>query len=249
MDLTIAHISYVLVVFLLAGAVKGVVGLGLPTISLALVAVIFGLKEAMVLLLVPSLVTNFWQGIFGGQLVNLLRRTWPMLAALSVVTWVTTGIMLKSDAAVLSTALGAVLLLYSGASLVTPQVAAPGRREIWMSPLVGALTGVTTGFTGTFVVPGVLYLQALRLGKDGLVQAMGICFTTATLALGVSLAVRGFMPTDLGLLSMASMVPAIIGMVIGQKIRDKLPEAKFRQVFFVTLLVLGGWITARSIGI
>ena len=247
MDLTLTHIAYVLGVYLLAGIVKGVVGLGLPTISLVLVVAIFGLKEAMVLLLVPSLVTNLWQGIFGGQLITLLHRIWPMLAALSVVTWFTTGIMFKSDAGLLSIALGLVLLFYAGVSLATPQIPKPGRREVWMSPLVGALTGVSTGFTGTFVVPGVLFLQALRLGKDGFVQAMGICFTTATLALGVSLAVRGYMPADLGLLSIASVIPAILGMIFGQKVREKISETKFRRVFFATLLFLGAWMIVRPV--
>ena len=76
---------------------------------------------------------------------------------------------------------------------------------------------------------------------------MGICFTVATLALGLSLNGRGFMPTDLGMLSAVAVAPAIVGMIVGRKIRDKLPEAKFRKIFFVALLVLGGWILVRSI--
>jgi uncharacterized membrane protein YfcA len=240
-------IAYVLVVYLLAGMVKGVVGLGMPTISLALIAALFGLKEAMVLLLVPSFVTNFWQGVTGGQLVAILRRIWPMLAVMCSTTWFATGIMLRSDAKLLSACLGGVLIIYAAISLATPQIAPPGRRETWMGPFVGFLTGISTGFTGTFVVPGVLYLQALGLGKDGLVQAMGICFTAATLALGLSLNGRGFMPNDLGLLSAAAVLPALAGMVLGRKIRDRLPEAKFRKIFFIALLILGAWILARSV--
>ena len=64
---TVGFIVYVLAVYLAAGMVKGVVGLGLPTISLALIAAVFGLKEAMVLLLAPSLVTNAWQAVSGGR--------------------------------------------------------------------------------------------------------------------------------------------------------------------------------------
>ena len=154
-------IVYVLAVYFIAGMVKGVVGLGLPTISLALIAAVFGLKEAMVLLLVPSFVTNFWQGVTGGQLLVILKRTWPMLAVLCGTTWFATGIMVRSDAYLLSASLGGVLILYAAISLATAQIPPPGRRETWMAPLVGFLTGVTTGFTGTFVVPGVLYLQAL----------------------------------------------------------------------------------------
>ncbi len=67
--------------FLFAGGVKGVVGLGLPTISLALLAASVGLREAIALMLVPALVTNLWQGLTGGAFVALLRRLWPMLLA------------------------------------------------------------------------------------------------------------------------------------------------------------------------
>ena len=240
-------VAYVLAVYLVAGAAKGVVGLGLPTISMALVAAAFGLKEAMVLLLAPSLATNVWQAVAGGRLVEIVRRIWPMLAMLCVATWFSAGVMLRSDAALLSALLGAVLVVYAGIGLATPQVAAPGRREAWLSPAVGLATGVSTGLTGTFAVPGVLYLQALRLGKDGLVQAMGICFTTATLALGLSLGGRGSVPADLAWLSAAATVPALAGMALGRRVRDRLPEALFRRVFFVALLLLGVWIAGRAL--
>jgi uncharacterized membrane protein YfcA len=240
-------IGYVLSVYFLAGIVKGVVGLGLPTISLALIAAVFDLKEAMVLLLVPSVATNFWQGVSGGQFLALLKRIWPMLTMICVTTWFATGVMVGSDGAVLSAMLGGVLIVYAIVSLFTQQIPPPGRWENWLSPLIGVATGISTGFTGTFVVPGVLYLQALGLGKDGLVQAMGICFTVATLALGLSLGGRGVMSTELGVLSIAAVAPAVLGMVLGRRVRKRLPEARFRRIFFVALFILGGWILGRSL--
>ena len=60
--------------FLLAGFVKGVVGLGLPTISLALLTVLLDLPTAMALLVVPAFSTNLWQGFIGGHLALLSRR-------------------------------------------------------------------------------------------------------------------------------------------------------------------------------
>ena len=75
--LELSTIAVVVATFLLAGAVKGVVGLGLPTISLALLTVAFDLTTAMVLLLVPSFVTNLWQAVSGGKLRAVCLRTWP----------------------------------------------------------------------------------------------------------------------------------------------------------------------------
>jgi hypothetical protein len=63
--------------FFIAGGVKGVIGLGLPSVSLALLTATLGLYEAMAILLVPSFVTNLWQAVVGGELRAILARTWP----------------------------------------------------------------------------------------------------------------------------------------------------------------------------
>ena len=178
---------YVLAIYCLAGCVKGVVGLGLPTISIALVATVLGLKEAMVLLIIPSLVTNLVQAIVGPSLNAILKRIWLFLVALCLFTWLATGVLVKTDPSILTFSLGLILITYSTVSLANIRIADPQNKEKWLSPIFGGMTGISTGLTGTFVVPGVLYLQALGLEKNSLVQAMGICFTTATLALGLSL--------------------------------------------------------------
>ena len=73
--------------FLLAGFVKGVVGLGLPTISLALLTALLDLPTAMALLVVPAFCTNIWQGFIGSHLALLSRRLWPLLLAVIPCVW------------------------------------------------------------------------------------------------------------------------------------------------------------------
>ena len=239
-------ILYVLAIYCLAGCVKGVVGLGLPTISIALVATVLGLKEAMVLLIIPSLVTNLVQAMAGPSLNIILKRIWLFLIALCLCTWVATDILVKLDSSILTFALGLILITYATVSLVNIKISIPQKKEKWLSPIFGGMTGISTGLTGTFVVPGVLYLQALGLEKNDLVQAMGICFTTATLALGLSLGGHGLMSGELTVVSAVAVLPALLGMKIGSYVRHSLPEPTFKKVFFVALLILGLWITFRS---
>ena len=80
-------IAAVTVIFLIAGAVKGVIGLGLPTISLALLTLIFDLPTAMATLLLPSFVTNLWQAMVGGNGRRLLNRLWPFLLPAMLLVW------------------------------------------------------------------------------------------------------------------------------------------------------------------
>lgn len=234
--------------FLLAGLVKGVIGLGVPTVSLALLAATLGLQPAMALLLFPAFVTNLWQGLVGGHLRPLLRRLWTLLLAVCLATWLGVWLLSALEASLLSALLGALLCLYAALSLVRPQVRQPGRHETWLSPLVGGVNGLLTGMTGSFVVPGVLYLQALGLARDALIQAMGLLFTVSTLALGLSLGDRQLLSSDLALLSAAAVAPALLGMLLGQRVRQRLSETVFRKVFFAALLLLGAYIVVRAAG-
>ena len=240
------------VTFLVAGLVKGVIGLGLPIVSLGLLMAILGLKPAIALLLLPSFVTNLWQGIVGGEFLSITRRLWTLLIAVCITTWLGVRVLANADAALLSALLGVLLCVYSVLSLLRPRLLLPrppglGKSEIWLSPMIGGINGILTGMTGSFVVPGVLYLQALALPRETLIQAMGILFTVSTVALALSLSDQRLLSMELGALSTGAIIPALIGMVLGKKVRQGLSEPAFRKFFFVSLLLLGVYIVLKSV--
>lgn len=234
--------------FLIAGAVKGVIGLGLPTVSLALLTVAIDMPSAMGLLLVPSFVTNAWQAVVGGAGKAILRRLWPFLLMATVTVWLGATALTRIDLSLLSALLGALLVTYGSLSLAGVRLSITLGQEIWVGPLIGTVNGVLTGMTGSFVVPGVLYLQAIGLSRDQLIQAMGMLFTASTLALAAALQGNNLLSIELGAMSAAALVPAVIGMMLGQRIRRKLSEPLFRRLFFVSLLMLGGYIIINAFG-
>jgi uncharacterized membrane protein YfcA len=236
------NILIIALTFILAGFTKGVTGLGLPTVSLGILTVFFGLKDAMVLMLVPSFVTNVWQGLDGPYLKAVLRRFWALLVVGFAGTWATAGLIARADAALLSATLGILIAVYAALGMSPVKIPEPTRHEAWLSPVTGGVTGALTGLTGSFVVPAVLYFQSLKLPREELVQAMGVWFSAATLALGLALGWQSLLPLDQGLASGAALVPAAFGMVAGQQLRKRLSEAVFRKVFFTALLALGLYI-------
>ena len=234
--------------FLIAGTVKGVIGLGLPTVSLALLTVAVGLPEAMALMLMPSFITNVWQSMVGGNGTVILRRLWPFLLTAALMVGAGSVALTQLDLHWLSALLGGLLITYAAVSLAGYRFEIAVGQEVWIGPLAGSVNGILTGMTGSFVVPGVMYLQAIGLPRDMLIQAMGMLFTVSTLALAIALQDNGFLTVELGSLSMAALLPAIIGMVIGQRFRRRLPELLFRRVFFIALLLLGVYIIASALG-
>jgi uncharacterized membrane protein YfcA len=240
-------IILVTLTFLLAGFVKGVIGLGLPTVAIGLLGLVMLPAEAAALLVVPSLVTNLWQLFAGPRFGALVLRLWPMLLTICLGTWAGTGLLTGGSAGRATAALGAALVLYALVGLTRLQLHVPRRWERPLSPAIGLSTGLVTAATGVFVLPAVPFLQALGLDKEDLIQALGLSFTVSTLALAAGLAHDGaFGGATLGRSALA-ILPALAGMAIGQWVRLRVRPEMFRRCFFAGLLVLGTDLLIRGL--
>lgn len=233
--------------FLAAGFVKGVVGLGLPTVAIGLLSVAMPPAAAAAMLIIPSLVTNLWQTIAGPYLRALLRRLAPLLLTTGFGTVSSIGILTGESAGLANGVLGAVLIVYAAMGLGGVRFVVRPGAERWLSPLMGFLTGLITGTTGVFVLPIIPYLNSLGLAKDELIQALGLAFTVSTVALAAALAIAGeFAAVDIGS-SLLAVLPALAGMWVGQRLRGRIQAEAFRRWFFIGLILLGIYMLGRSL--
>lgn len=238
--------ALVAAVFVFAGVVKGVIGLGLPTLSMALLALWMPPAEAAALLIVPSLVTNVWQLRPWRSVVPVARRLCGMQLGIVAGT-LAGGWWFGAPAGAGATiALGVALAAYAAWGLLGRSVPMSKQSQRWLGPVTGALTGAVTALTGVFVLPAVIYLQALDLSRDELIQAMGLSFTTSTVALAVALAGQHGYSAPLAGASLAMLVPALCGMAVGQRVRSRLSMQIFRRCFFIGLALLGAYMVARG---
>jgi hypothetical protein len=238
---------FIAAVFTLAGFVKGVIGLGLPTISMGLLALVMPPVEAAALLVVPSLLTNVWQMWTGPWLAAVTVRLWPMMLAVCAGTWVASGLMTGSYTSAATAILGFTLALYAASGLLAVRLDVPGRHEWWLGPTIGAVTGIITAATGIFVIPSVPYLQAIGLEKDQLVQALGLSFTVSTLALAANIVRAGALNVSMLGTTLVALTAAVGGMWLGQYLRYRLQPPLFRRCFFIGLLALGLYLSAGAI--
>ncbi|TWI63444.1 hypothetical protein IP91_03414 [Pseudoduganella lurida] len=234
------NLLYICAVFALAGFVKGVTGMGLPTVAMALLGLVMPPLQAAALLVVPSLFTNVWQMLARRGLYEVWLRLRPMLLGVCGGTLVGGALFAQADGKGL---LGIALVLYALLGLSTWRWQVRPGQESWLGPIVGAATGLLTGATGVFVIPAVPYLQALGLDKEELVQAMGLSFTVSTLALAVTLTTHGAWEPAAAGMSFAAQLPALAGLLLGERLRLLLKPALFRRCFFVTLFALGAHLS------
>jgi len=240
-------LSIVIFAFALAGLVKGVIGLGLPTVAIGILGLVMPPAQAAAILVVPSLVTNIWQLAAGPRFGALLKRLWPLLAGICAGTWAGTMMFAGVGIAWASIALGIALIAYAVIGLAAVRFHVPPRMEPWLSPIIGVATGIVTSATGVFVVPAVPYLQAMELEREDLIQALGLNFTVSTIALAGGLLHGGLLKPGIAGLAVLALVAAMAGMFLGQKLRSRIHPEVFRRCFFIGLLLLGAHLAIRGL--
>ncbi len=234
--------------FFVAGLVKGTLGLGLPTIVLGVLAAPLGLKEAIGLMLLPSLLANLWQGLLGGALLDLLRRFWSFFLVAVCGIGIGVAILAGGRDEVLLGLLGLVLCLYTGLHLSGRKLPPPRpEQERWLGPITGGLGGLMFGMTGVFIIPAILYLQALGLKRDILIQAMGISFVIITVTIGIFMSGQRILALSQILMSAIAILPMAAGLAIGRHYRDVIPEGIFSRVIMIALFLNGLHLIFRAL--
>ncbi|ENW20481.1 sulfite exporter TauE/SafE family protein [Acinetobacter haemolyticus] len=237
-------LAIIVLVFAFAGMIKGMIGLGLPAVSMGLLTIAMSPFQAAALLIVPSMVTNIWQLFAEGQVWAFIRRFWSLLLGIVIGSvWSFLPTLNQSHGQSSELLLGSMLAIYGLYGLCVNKLPQLTAHERWLSPVIGYLGGAVTVATGVIIIPVVPYLQSLQLKRDELVQALGLTFTVSTICLAVFLHHNPMSGVVLDYrLSILALLAALIGMWFGKKIRYQLDEQKFRRIFFMGLVALGGYM-------
>ncbi|SDI40829.1 MULTISPECIES: sulfite exporter TauE/SafE family protein [Bradyrhizobium] len=235
------------VAFLLAGFVKGALGLGLPTVSMGLLAVSMPPAQAIAIVIVPAIVTNIWQTFGGPYLRDILRRLWPLLIGTAAGIWLNGGALTGPYARYTAIVLGLLLAINAIIALSKFSFSVAPQSEKWVGGIVGVVTGMISAASGVQVIPSVPYLQAIGMEKEELIQALGVFFTVATLALGFNLTSEGLLTAATAVPGAVAMVCSFAGMFVGQAVRTRLRPDIFRIWFQVAMILLGVYLAGNAL--
>jgi uncharacterized membrane protein YfcA len=233
--------------FLLAGFVKGALGLGLPTVAMGLLAVSMPPAQALAIVIVPAIVTNIWQTFVGPYLRDIIRRLWPLMIGTVVGIWLNSGMLTGPYARYGAVILGVLLVIYAIIGLSSFSFHVARRNEKWVGGIVGVVTGLVSATTGVQVLPSMPFMQAIGMEKDELVQALGVFFTVATVSLAFNLTSAGLLTAATALPGAVAMAAAFAGMFVGQAVRSRLDPEAFRKWFLIAMIFLGIYLAGSAL--
>jgi uncharacterized membrane protein YfcA len=245
--MTDSFLALIAAAFLLAGFIKGVLGLGLPTVAMGLLAVTMPPGQAIAIVIVPAIVTNIWQTFVGGYFRDILRRLWPLMAGTVIGIWLNGGLLTGPYAAYGTVVLGVLLVIYAIIGLNKLSFKVAPHNEKWIGGIVGLVTGVISAATGVQVIPSMPFMQAIGMEKDELVQALGVFFTTATIALAFNITAAGLLTAATALPGAVAMAASFTGMLIGQAVRTRMQPELFRRWFLISMILLGLYLAGNAL--
>jgi len=231
-----AYIAGILLSLLLAGAVKGTIGIGTPIVGVPLLSLFLDIPSTLMLLSVSLVLTNIPQALEGGRTGEALRSLLPVIAGLVPGIFIGARTIAYVDARTASGITGSALLLISILMLASPKFRMTPGSSRWIGFTAGFLGGILTGVAaiGAPLVFAYLLAKGLQPREFTKQASLFLVFSSSLLAIALTGA-RTFDTGDL-LVSMAALVPVGIGMIFGRIVRDRIPPRLFKNFVLAAVM-------------
>lgn len=235
-------LSFLLVIavaMMAGGLVKGLIGIALPMVSIAILSSAIDVRLALGIITIPIVLTNFWQAYHAGRPMETLRRFWLLLLCMVVCIWLGTHLVVRLPAQALYAVIGTVIVVFTTTSYFTPSWTLPARAQAWVAPLAGALSGLLGGISTIWGPPLVMYFMMIRLPKDAFIRTTGLVWSAASIPLLAGYVQNGIVDAEVARLSAAACVPGFVGLWVGQWLRAYIEPEVFRKVLVFVMFFIG----------
>jgi uncharacterized protein len=240
--LYVEHASIIAAVacsLIVAGLLKGIIGVGMPIVALPLLSLFIDIQSAAMLLSMPLILSNLPQGLEGGKTGRCLMQLMPVIFGMIPGLALGVRVLLALDANVAKIIAGLVLMGVGGVTLLAPKLQLASRLVL--------PTGIACGFFGGFrggiaAMPGPLvfiFLLAKGLRGQAFTKEASLYLVVSASLLAILLtASRQFSWLDVGV-STAAMLPVVLGMYVGQRMRDRIAPETFKTLVLIAVIAAG----------
>ncbi len=236
----------VVVCLLLAAFVKGTTGMGFQLIATPMVALLLGIRSAVAVLIVPSMLMDIAQVVRKGFSYSLFNRFFWLLLLSVVGVFLGTKLLVTLPLWILNLSLGGIVLLFVLFNCFQLNFCVPSSWERFLSPVVGFASGFLNGMTNVSGPPFAAYLFSLNLPKADFVKAISAIFIVTRVGQLVALSTWNLFTLPMLRLSLGLTFFILVGFYTGLKTHDRINQRTFNRVLLALLFTVGVALIIRS---
>jgi uncharacterized protein len=224
---------------IVAGFLKGIIGVGMPIVALPLLSLFIDIKSAAMLLSMPLIVSNLPQALEGGKTGQCLMQLTPVLLGMVPGLFLGVRILLALDANVAKIIAGLVLIGVAGVTLLALRLQLPSRLVVPAGITFGFFVGILGGIAAMAGPLVFIFLLAKGLHGKAFTKEASLYLVVSAGLLAIFLtASRQFSWLDV-LVSTAAMLPVALGMYAGQHLRDRIAPETFKKLVLIAVVAAG----------
>ncbi|SMX39780.1 sulfite exporter TauE/SafE family protein [Octadecabacter ascidiaceicola] len=245
---SLLSLVFVLIVAVFAGLVKGVVGFAMPMILISGLTLVIPPEQALAALILPTLLTNTWQAFRQGiksAVRSVVEFRWFLLSGL-VLLVLSAQLVRVLDPRVLYGLIGGPVALFSIMQLAgwKPKL---GARTVRLDTAIGSFAGFIGGLSGVWGPPTVAYLTATNIPKQDQMRAQGVIYGLGAVALAGAHLQTGVLRAETLPLTLVILPCALLGLWLGFRVQDRIPQVVFRRATLVVLTIAGLNLLRRAV--
>src|SRR4051794_19472021 len=232
-------IAAVVCSLIVAGLLKGMIGVGMPVIALPLLSLVIDVKSAAMLLSMPLILSNLPQALEGGKTARCLLQLLPVLLGMIPGLFLGVRILLALEASMAEMTAGLVLIGVGGLTLLAPQVQLHPRLVAPAGIIAGFLGGILGGLAAMAGPLVFVFLLAKGLRGQAFTKEASLYLVVSAGVLALLLtASPAFDWRDIAV-STAALIPVVLGMVVGQRLRDRIAPETFKTLVLIAVMAAG----------
>ena len=232
-------IAIIAFIMLFAGLVHGTLGLGFPMVATPMLAISFDVRTAILITLLPTVAVNLMSIWNSRDSLGEVKKFLPLTGFTLLGSIVGAYILASADPDPFRLLLAALILLYlwnnHSARL---NLRCLGRNSLVAMIIFGLLAGLSGGTTNVMVAILIIFFMALDVPRKTMVPALNSCFLVGKLSQIAVLSVAGLVSLNLLTETAPLAVVAVVALMIGQTLREKIELEVYRQILQVLLAVL-----------
>lgn len=224
--------------FIVGGLVKGLIGGGLPSIVVPIMALVVDPVYAAAVTLIPVMATNLWQAVDGNRMFRVLRRFWTYYLCLALGVAAGSQILVGLPPQLAALLIGIAVVLMSPIAIASHRLHVSAQHERWFNPIVGGTMGLVGGTTVIFT-PTLIYFAALRVDKDTYVTAAALTALFCMVPLYLGLGFSSALTWEVSRASLVLLLPTMLGYFVGRALRNAISQQAFRIILTASLVLVG----------